>query len=78
MYIDDICIALKDETEAIEVRKFISDMFEGIGMKVTKYMSNSSHMHVKRRSDGCHMHVRGTTLSTYIRHESSASVKRAI
>ena len=33
---------MKDEKEAIEVRKFISDMFEEIGMKVTKYMSNSS------------------------------------
>ena len=33
---------LKDEKEEIEVRKFISDMFEGIGMKVTKFMSNSS------------------------------------
>ena len=42
MYIDDICIALKDEKEAIEVRKFISGMFEEIVMKVIKYMSNSS------------------------------------
>ena len=33
---------MKDEKEAIEVRKFISDMFEEVGMKVTKYRSNSS------------------------------------
>ena len=40
MYIDDICIALKDDKDAIKLRRPISDIFEEIGMKVTKYISN--------------------------------------
>ena len=44
MYVDDICVALNDETEAINVRKLINEIFNEIGMKVTKYMSNSSNV----------------------------------
>ena len=41
MYIDDIVTSFETENEAIKMREMITNIFEGMGMKATKFVSNS-------------------------------------
>ena len=48
LYVDDAILAFKNETEAIEARKTITQIFHSMGMKLGKFSSTLLQFHCSR------------------------------